>query len=58
MDCLPIPQFCLDFLLRSKTYSKEYPRSTSTANRDFPLTGLHTLQGANYTIAQWFIQSA
>ena len=22
MDCLPIPQFCLNFLLRSKTYLK------------------------------------
>ena len=35
MDCPPIPQFCLDFLLRSKTYSKECPPSVSIANRDF-----------------------
>ena len=37
MDCLPIPQFCLDFLLRCKTNLKECPPSTSIANRDFPL---------------------
>ena len=36
MDCPPIPQFCLDFLLRSKTYLKECPPSTSIA--DFPLS--------------------
>ena len=35
MDCLPIPQSCLNFLLRSKTYLKEHPPS---ANRDFPLS--------------------
>ena len=60
MDCPPIPQFCLNFLLRSKTYLNEHPPtcSTSIANRDFPLsskpgkTGLHTLQGANYAAAQ------
>ena len=34
MDCPPIPQFCLDFQLRSKTYFKERPPSAST---DFPL---------------------
>ena len=33
MDCPPIPQFCLDFLLRSKTYLKERPPSASIANR-------------------------
>ena len=36
MDCLPIPQFCPDFLLRSKTYPKERPPGASFANRDFP----------------------
>ena len=35
MDCPPIPQFCLDFLLRSKTYLRECPPGTSIANRDF-----------------------
>ena len=34
LDCLPIPQFCLDFLLRSKTYLKEHPPSASIANRE------------------------
>ena len=38
MDCPPIPQFFLNFLLRSKTYLKERPRSASVANRDFPLS--------------------
>ena len=65
MDCLPTPQFCLDFLLRSKTYWKEHPPSSSIANRAFPLlskdvvheTGLHALKRANYmyTALQWFI---
>ena len=41
MDCPPIPQFCLDFLLRSKIYSKECPPGTSIANRDFPLSSKH-----------------
>ena len=63
MDCPPIPQFFPNFLLRSKTYLKECPpsASASVANREFPLqarrcgeTGLHTLQGANYTAAWWF----
>ena len=60
MDCPPIPQFFLNFPLRSKTYLKERPPSASVANRDFPLSskpgesGLHTLQGANYTAVQWF----
>ena len=31
MDCLPIPQFSLDFLLRSETYLKERPPSVSIA---------------------------
>ena len=34
MDCPPIPQFCLDFLLRSKTYLKEHPPSGSIVNRN------------------------
>ena len=38
MDCPPIPQFFLNFLLRSKTYLKEHPPSASVANRDFPLS--------------------
>ena len=38
MDCPPIPQFCLDFLLRAKTYLKERPPSASIANSDFPLS--------------------
>ena len=36
MDCPPIPQFSLNFLLRSKTYLKERPPSTSITN--FPLS--------------------
>ena len=47
MDCPPIPQFCLGFLLRSKTYLKQFPPSASIASRDFPLSskcGLYTLQ--------------
>ena len=50
MDCPPIPQFYLDFLLRSKAYSKEHPPSTSNANRFF-----FPLSSANYAAAQWFI---
>ena len=38
MDCLPIPQFCLDFLLRSKTCLNERPPSATVANGDFPLS--------------------
>ena len=38
MDCPPIPQFFLNFLLRSKTYLKERPPSASVANREFPLS--------------------
>ena len=38
MDCPPIPQFSLDFLLRSKTHLKEHPPSASIANREFPLS--------------------
>ena len=38
MDCPPIPQFCLNFLLRTKTYLKECPPSTSVTNRQFPLS--------------------
>ena len=64
MDYPPIPQFWLDFLLRSKTYLKERPPSVlSIANLGISIVyqaqgcgeiGLHTLQGANYTAAQWF----
>ena len=32
------PKFCLDFLLRSRTYSKEHPPSASIASRDFLLS--------------------
>ena len=61
MDRPPIPQFCLDFLLRSKTYLKELPPSTTVANGDFPLsskpehvvyTHYKPIQGANYAAAQ------
>ena len=51
MDYPTIPQFRLDFLLRSITYLKEHPPTASTAN--FPQapacgeTGLDTLHGAN-----------
>ena len=38
MDCLPIPQFCLNFLLRYKTYLKESPHSISIANREVALS--------------------
>ena len=38
MDFPHIPQFFLNFLLRSKTYLKERPPSASVANRDFPLS--------------------
>ena len=63
MACLPIPQLCLDFLLRSKTYLKEGPPSTSIANRDFPLSSkiedvvrlVYThYKVQNYTATQWF----
>ena len=40
MDCPPIPQFSLDFLLRSKPYLKERSPSASIANREFPLSSL------------------
>ena len=38
MDCLPIPQFSLDFLLRSKSDLKGCPLSANIANREFPLS--------------------
>ena len=38
MDCLPVPQYCLELLLRSKTYSEECPPKASITNRDFPLS--------------------
>ena len=60
MDCLPIPQFSHNFLLRLKTYLKECPPSASITNRDFPLSSKHkhvgaNYAGANYAAAQWFI---
>ncbi len=57
MDCPPIPQFSIEFLLRSDTYLKERPAGTSIANREFPLPEdvvRLTLQGAVYTAVQWF----
>ena len=41
MDCLPIPQFFTNFLLRSKSYLKERPPSPSVAKREFPLSSKH-----------------
>ena len=38
MDYPPIPQFCLNFLLRSKGSLKERPPNASIASRDFPLS--------------------
>ena len=38
MECLPIPQFSLDFILRSKTYLKEYPPIANITNKEFPLS--------------------
>ena len=38
MDCLPIPQFFPNFLLRSKTYLKERPPSARVVSREFPLS--------------------
>ena len=38
MDCLQMPQFCLNFLLRSKIYLKEHPPSVNNTNREFPLS--------------------
>ena len=59
MDYLPTPQFCPDFLLRSKTHLKECPPSARIANKDFPLTNKTEdvvrqvyIQGANYIAAQ------
>ena len=41
MDCPSIPQFSIDFLLRSKLmYLKEHPPSVSIANREFTLSSL------------------
>ena len=63
MDCSPIPQFWLNFLLRSKTYLKECPPSASIANREFPLSNkpedvvrlAYThYEDTNYIAAQWF----
>ena len=56
MDCLPIPQFSLDFLLRSKTYLKEHPPSSSIIKLAGGCgeTGLYMLQAANYTATRWF----
>ena len=37
-------QFCINFLLRSKTYMKEHPPSAGTINRDFQLSSkLHVV---------------
>ena len=55
MDCPPIPQFCLNYLLSSKTDLEEHPFSASVVNRDFPRSskiGLHALQGTNYVAAK------
>ena len=61
MDCLLIPKVCPYFLLRSKTYLKNRP-PVQVLQTGFPAvqlacgcgeTGLHILQGANYTAAQW-----
>ena len=49
-------------MLRSKTYLKEHPPSSSTTNgiptvqqaQGCGENSLHTLQGANYAAAQWF----
>ena len=38
MDCLPIPQFFPNFLLKSKTYLKERPTSAGLTNKEFPLS--------------------
>ena len=38
MDCPPISQFCLGFLLRSKIYLKECLPSANIANREFTLS--------------------
>ena len=60
MDCLPISQFSLNFLLTSKTYLKDGPPSAGIVNRNFQLAkgcgeiGLHTLQAANFIAAPWF----
>ena len=65
MECPPIPQFSLDFLLKSKTYLKERPPSASIVNREFPLSSLHAedvvrLVYTHYKLqiilaaAQWF----
>ena len=40
MDYPPIPQFSLDFLLRSKTYVKEHPPNALQIYREFPLSSL------------------
>ena len=49
MDCPPTPQFCLDFLQRSETYSKE---RTSIPNRDFPQSSKPKHVVAPYIIAR------
>jgi hypothetical protein len=49
IDCLPIPQLFLNFLLRSKIYSKEGLYSAcmqALIAIGCGDTGLHTLQGA------------
>ena len=56
MDCLPIPQFCLDFLLRSKTYLSEHPPSTEEVGHDF--RGMRillscTICNVRFLLTQW-----
>ena len=51
MNCLPTPQFSLDFLLRYKTYLKERPPSTSIANREFLLS--NKVEDVVYTPTAW-----
>ena len=50
MVCPPTPQLCLHILLGSKTYLKEHPPN----NSEDVVNQVYTLQGANYTAAQWF----
>ena len=58
MDCLPIPQFCLDFPLRSKPYLRERPPSASKHARVCGETGLHTLQDVNNVAARYKVLSS
>ena len=58
---IPILQFCLNFLLRSKAYLYEHLPSSSIANQDFPLSikpvrhfCMHYIPGEKYPAIQWF----